>query len=113
MGPGLVYVFLKTHFFTVVFIQYVQCKGRFRNELYHEMFASSYLPYWLTAVMLRGEAIQVSNDMQVWDAKKFGHRVYYKEGNEVDQFILNWRQWFSKYYQGCAPQLQASPVSDW
>lgn len=42
------------------------------------MYASSFLPYWLTSVMLRGEAIQVSNDMYVWDAKKFGHRIFYK-----------------------------------
>ena len=26
MGPGLVYVFLKTHFFTVLFVQYIQGK---------------------------------------------------------------------------------------
>jgi hypothetical protein len=42
------------------------------------MYASNYLPYWLTAVMLRGEAIQVYNDMLVWDSKRFGHKIYYK-----------------------------------
>jgi cholesterol 7-dehydrogenase len=31
MGPGLVYVFLKTHFFTVLFVQYVQAKGKYNN----------------------------------------------------------------------------------
>lgn len=51
--------------------------------------------------MLRGEAIQVYNDMLVWDAKKFGQKVYYKN-NEADDFILRWRDWFSKYYQGCS-----------
>ena len=54
MGPGLVYVFLKSHFFTVIFIQYLQTKEKFKQELYHEMFASHWLPYWLSSVMLRG-----------------------------------------------------------
>jgi hypothetical protein len=45
------------------------------------MYSSKWLPYWLTSVMLRGEAIQVYNDMLVWDAKKFGHKIYYKKDN--------------------------------
>lgn len=111
MGPGLVYVFLKTHFFTVLFVQFVQTKEPTKQILYHYMYASNWLPYWLTAVMLRGEAIQVYNDMIVWDAKKFGYRVYYKE-NEADQFILNWRKWFSKYYQGCGIKKDRELI-DW
>lgn len=70
------------------------------------MFASHWLPYWLTSVMLRGEAIQVYNDMLVWDAKKFGYNINYRKNCEADDFILNWRAWFSKYYQGCSRREQ-------
>lgn len=100
MGPGLVYVFFKTRFFTTLFVQYVQPKEAYKQVLYHEMYTSGWLPYWVTSAMLYGEAIQVYNDMLIWDAKKFGHKIYYKE-NEADTFILNWRKWFSKYYEGC------------
>lgn len=113
MGPGLVYVFLKTHFFTVLFIQYVQTKEPFKQELYHEMFASRWLPYWLTSVMLRGEAIQVYNDMLVWDSKRFGHNIYYRKNCQADDFILNWRTWFSKYYRGCSRMEKAEKSCDW
>lgn len=54
MGPGLVYVFLKSHFFTTLFVQYVQTKEKYKQVLYHEMFASNWLPYVITALMLRG-----------------------------------------------------------
>lgn len=100
MGPGLVYVFLKTHFFTTLFVQYIQSVDKYKQILYHEMYASNWLPYWITAVMLRGEAIQVYNDLLIWDSKKFGYKIYYKD-NDADKFILSWRKWFSKYYQGC------------
>lgn len=115
MGPGLVYVFLKTHFFTIVFIQYVQTKEKYKQILYHEMFASKWLPYWLTAFMLRAEAIQVYNDMLVWDAKKFGHKIHYRKDCEAENFILNWRAWFSKYYQGCSsvPSENSPENCDW
>jgi hypothetical protein len=62
------------------------------------MYASRWLPYWMTAVMLRAEAIQVYNDMLVWDAKRFAHKIYYRPNTEADEFILKWRTWFSKYY---------------
>lgn len=45
------------------------------------MYASSYLPYWLTAVMLRAEGVQVYNDLIVWDGKKFGYNIFYKPNN--------------------------------
>ena len=55
------------------------------------MYASRWLPYWLTAVMLRGEGVQVTNDMYIWDSKKFGHKVFYRQNVEADAFILKWR----------------------
>lgn len=39
--------------------------------------------------------------MLVWDSKKFGHKIYYRKNNKAEEFIVNWRTWFSKYYQGC------------
>lgn len=77
------------------------------------MFASNWLPYWLTAVMLRGQAVQVFNDMYIWDSKKFGHQIYYKKNCEADEFILKWRAWFSKYYQGCAREDPKNASVDW
>ena len=53
-----------------------------------------------TSSSLRGEGIQVYNDMLIWDSKKFGNKVHYKD-NDADEFILKWRDWFSKYYEGC------------
>ena len=35
MGPALVNVFLKTHFFEVVFFQYMQPQGKYHQRLYH------------------------------------------------------------------------------
>lgn len=48
------------------------------------MFTSSWVPYWVTSLMLRGEAAQVSNDVAVWDSKKFGHKIKYRKGVDAD-----------------------------
>lgn len=75
------------------------------------MFASSWLPYWLSAIMLYAEGLQVYYDMLVWDAKRVSYKLYYKD-NEADKFIRNWREWFSQSYQGCDVQLEKS-INDW
>lgn len=77
------------------------------------MFASSWLPYWLSAIMLYAEGLQVYYDMLVWDAKRVSYKLYYKD-NEADQFIRSWREWFSQHYQGCDVQLkQEKDIHDW
>ena len=55
--------------------------------------------------MLYAEGMQVYYDMLVWDAKKFGHKIYVKD-NEADRFIRSWREWFSQHYKGCDKQLR-------
>ena len=35
MGPGIVNIFLKTHFFEVVFFQYMQPQAKYHQRLYH------------------------------------------------------------------------------
>ena len=77
------------------------------------MYSSHWLPYWLTSVMLRGEAIQVYNDMLVWDSKKFGYNIHYRKNCDADDFILNWRGWFSKYYEGCSRVGEKEKKCDW
>ena len=83
MGPGLVYVFLKNPIFTALFCQYLQPKEQQKNILVHDMYATWWLPYWMTSAMLRMEGAQVTNDMYIWDSKKFGHKFHCKE-NEAD-----------------------------
>jgi hypothetical protein len=75
------------------------------------MFASSWLPYWLSSVALYAEGMQVYNDMLVWDAKRVSYKLYFKD-NEADRFIKSWREWFSQHYQGCAVQLEKN-INDW
>ena len=76
------------------------------------MYASWWLPYWVTGLMLKGEAVQVYNDMLIWDSKKFGHKIHIKD-NEADDFILKWRDWFSKYYEGCKIDDDKGNKLDW
>jgi hypothetical protein len=75
------------------------------------MFASSWLPYWLSSIFLYAEGMQVYYDMIVWDAKRVSYKLFYKE-NEADRFIKGWREWFSQHYQGCHSQLEKS-IHDW
>ena len=78
MGPGIVNIYLKTRFFEVFFCQYIQTQSKFHHRLYHEMFASHWLPYWLSSIFLYAEGMQVYYDMNVWNSKKISYKLFYK-----------------------------------
>jgi hypothetical protein len=111
MGPIIVNIYLKSKFFELLFLQYMHTQRKFQQRLYHEMFSSSWLPYWLTSVFLYAEGLQVFFDMLVWNAKRVSYKLYYKN-NEADRFIPSWRECFSQHYQGCDVQLEKR-VNDW
>jgi hypothetical protein len=69
------------------------------------MFATPWLPHWICYIMLYAEGMQVYYDLLVWDAKRFGHKIFLKD-NEADRFIKSWREWFSQHYDGCGEPSQ-------
>jgi len=78
MGPGIVNIYLKSKFFEVLFLQYIQTEGKYHQRLYHEMYCSKWMPYWLSSISLLAEGMQVFYDMVIWDAKRFSYKLFYK-----------------------------------
>lgn len=101
VGPGLVYLFLWSPFFETVFFQHMHTVDKYMQHVYHEIYTNSYLPYWASALMLRLEAGQVINDGVVWDNKRFAKHTYYNLNAEPDKMLLEWRNWFAQFYEGC------------
>jgi cholesterol 7-dehydrogenase len=102
VGPGLVYLFLKSDFFEILFMQYIESKDKFHQNVYHDIYTSKYMPYWFSALLLRLEVLQVLNDGVVWDNKRFGIKPYLNpEVSPADRILHNWRQWFSQFYTDC------------
>jgi len=102
VGPGLVYLFLKTDFFDLYLMQYIESKDKYIQHVYHEIHTSKYLPYWFSALLLRLEVMQVLNDGVVWDNKRFGISPYLNPTvSSADMVLLKWRQWFSQFYTDC------------
>lgn len=48
--------------------------------VYHDGYSSPWLPYWLSALVLKMDALQVSSDMVIWDTKKFMKNICFKQG---------------------------------
>lgn len=102
VGPGIVYLFIKSDFFDVYLMQYIESEEKFKQNVYHEIHVSKYLPYWFSALLLRMEVLQVLNDGVIWDNKKFGKTPYLNPTvSHGDRILLNWRQWFSQFYTDC------------
>ena len=55
------------------------------------MWTNSYVPYWISALSLKFEGDQVTNDMYVWEAKKFARKLHYKDHEPLDHLLKNWR----------------------
>ena len=101
VGCSTVFILLKSPLFTIVLFHYLQPKEKYYNVVYHEGYTSKWLPYWASALGVRMEGSQVTSDMYIWDSKKFGRKIYYKEGDVADEFIRGWREWYSQHYEGC------------
>jgi cholesterol 7-dehydrogenase len=101
VGPGLVYLFLKSNIFETVLFQHIDTVKKFEQHVYHEIYCSNWNPYWFSALQLRLEAQQVLNDGVVWDNKKFGYNPIYVLNNEADVTLINWRKWYTQFYDGC------------
>jgi hypothetical protein len=55
------------------------------------MYTNYYIPYWLSALAIKLEADQVTNDMFLWESKKFATKLYYRKGMEYDDYLQKWR----------------------
>jgi cholesterol 7-dehydrogenase len=101
LGSGLVYIFVKSYFFTITYFQYVQTDGKFTQNLYHDIYTSKWFPYWLSAIFLKVESLQVLNDGYVWDAKQFKRKTIYQKDSAGDESMRKWREWYYQFYDGC------------
>ena len=101
VGPGLVYLFLKGFCYEVMFFQHTTSLDKYDHQLYHQIYTSNYFPYWISALYLKLEAVQVENDGLIWDNKIFGYSPYYNPESNTDKKLLEWRNWYSKFYEGC------------
>lgn len=113
VGPGMVYLFLISPFYEAVFFQHTSTSEKFTHNVYHHLYASSHLPHCFTALMLRLEAQQVTNDTFVWNNKQFAIQPNYNLEAEADQIILSWRGWFSQFYEGCASREAEQEKYTW
>ena len=84
----------------MMYVQWHQPQGIYETNLFHDLFIQSWTPYWYGAFMTWVEGVQVTNDMRIWNNKRFSRKLHYRENVEADKYILNWRKWFSKYYEG-------------
>ncbi len=101
LGPGMVYMFLKSKFFQLNLLQSVTPMSKFYQRISHKLYTSTYFPYWLSACLLYGEVSQLMHDMVVWNNKVFGSSLSYNLKTEADKKLLMWRNWFSQFYEGC------------
>ena len=69
--------------------------------VYHDGHTSTWVPYWLSALVMKMDAVQVASDMTVWDTKRFARNLYFKKGEQADEYLKGWREWYSQYYEGC------------
>ena len=113
VGSGLVYLFLASPFYDAVFYQHLTSIDNFEHDLYQDLYISSYLPNWLTALIIRLEAQQVTNDTLLWSNKMFTLKPTYVMQGDADKTILEWRRWFSQFYEGCAKRQAEREKFTW
>ncbi|CAD8187595.1 unnamed protein product [Paramecium pentaurelia] len=113
MGPATVALYVKSAIFEVLFKQAIQPVEKFTQKVYHTVFTNGYLPYWLSAYLLHAELRQVIFDVKLWNAKIFSETLRYNMKTYADQALLNWRQWYSQFYEGSAEFEKSLDQLEW
>ena len=91
VGSSTVFIFLKGPFFTTILFHYLIPKEKNRNIVYHDGYSETWLPYWISALVLKMDAIQVASDMYVWDTKRFARNIFFKKEEKADEYLKGWR----------------------
>lgn len=112
-GPSNVILFLYSPFFNATFIQNLVPISKFQQKVYHNIYTNSFIPYGLSALMLRLEVNQVYNDTIIWNKKIFGSKLVYNLKTQADIFLKNWREWYAQFYEGCKENEEKIEKLDW
>ncbi|CAK66954.1 unnamed protein product (macronuclear) [Paramecium tetraurelia] len=113
MGPSTVALYVKSAIFEVLFKQSIQPVEKFTQKVYHTVFTNGYLPYWFSAYLLHAELRQVLFDVKLWNAKIFSEILRYNLKTYSDQALLQWRQWYSQFYDGAAEFEKGLDKLEW
>lgn len=101
LGPSLVYLFVWSPFFKLKFFHTLTPLEKFNQRVVHRVITSKWIPYWMSAFMLRGEVEQLYADMKVWNNKIFSEKLNYNMQNITDRCLYAYRNWYAQFYDGC------------
>lgn len=102
LGPSIVYLFLWSPYFKLTFFHTLTPLEKFHQRVVHRISTSRWIPYWLSSLMLMGEVKQLYSDMMVWNNKVFSHKPNLNMKSYADQRLVNYRNWYSQFYEKCA-----------
>jgi len=66
----------------------------------------------MSAYQIDREVNQVLKDGVIWDNKKFGYSPLYTN-NLADTTLIEWRRWYTQYYDGCKEAEKKKEIIDW
>lgn len=101
LGPSTVYLFLWSPYFKLTFFHTLTPLEKFHQRVVHRIITSSWMPYWLSSLMLMGEVKQLYADMKVWNHKIFTEKIHFNLKNLADQYLYGYRNWYAQFYEGC------------
>lgn len=113
LGPGLVYLFLKSKLFETCFQQGVTPIDKHMQRVTHRISTSKFFPYFLSATYLWAEVQQLLADAKIWNNKKLTPRLAYDLTSQADKFMYNWRTWYSQFYEGASEFEKNLTKYDW
>jgi hypothetical protein len=66
VGSGIVFIFLKSPIYRIVLQHFIQPQGPASQIVIHDGYFSKWIPYCFSALALKMEGDQVTNDLYIW-----------------------------------------------
>ncbi|CAF1385201.1 unnamed protein product [Rotaria sordida] len=101
IGPSMVYLFLWSPYFKLTFFHTLTPLEKFHQRVVHRIITSTWMPYWLSALLLMGEVKQLYSDLKIWNYKIFSEQLKYNTQNYTDKCLYSYRNWYAQFYDGC------------
>lgn len=99
LGSNLIYYNFNSWFYDVLFIMTALPLSEYEQKFTVTVFTNKKMPFFVSAPLIYGEMLQMTNDGEIWDQKINPKRIYYNKFGVYDRMFIEWRNFYAQFME--------------
>ena len=112
LGPNLIYYMFNSPYYNVMFFMAGTPIEKFVQKFTVTVFTNRNMPYFVSAPLLYGEMLQMTQDGELWDSKKNHKKLCYNQYGPYDRMFIRWRNYYPKFFDGSFEKEKSNQEQD-